>query len=490
MTMKAATATGLLLAATLPLGCTDGPTPPKAEGLEFTVEPPSVAVGSPLSPAPVVVARDEDGNVAVDWKDSLTLTLTGGDPGAELAGTTTRAPMAGTFVFDDLEVTAPGEEFSFTARSGTLSEAQSASFDVHARLSSVQVVTFASHTCALSPEGQAFCWGSNSRGQLGDGTTETRDRPVRVGTEVRFAALSAGWSHTCGLATTGGVYCWGDNTLGSLGLGLPDEAYPLPASVPLPGPAITVDAGGLHTCALLEGGEVYCWGDNATGQIGVGVVGGEYSLPTPITGGHRFKTVSAGYVHTCGLTTSGAAYCWGGNRSGELGQGIDGGHDAEPIPSPSPVVGSHVFQTVVADGDYCCSRSCGRDRDGVWHCWGRTFYQYPMYWNAPTQVPDDPGFEEVTPGGFRLCGILGDGTLYGRSLSGGGIVGPDYSARTLTQLPPGLSVTSVAVGFHHICVSTSDQGTYCWGSNELGQIGNPSNPSGWYVPVPVWAPSG
>jgi len=490
MTMKAITSSGLLLATAPLLACTDGATRPKASGMEFTVQPVSVAVGSPLAPAPVLVVRDEDGNVVVDWEDPVTVTLSGGGPGASLGGTSTRTPVAGTFVFDDLTISAPGDGFSLTALSGGLPQAQSVPFDVHARLASAQFTAGHSHTCALTSQGEAFCWGNNHVGQLGDGTTEERNLPVRVDTDLRFAALSAGYFyHTCGITAEGTVHCWGGNFSGTLGIGQPDGAYPLPTPVPLPGPAIMVNAGGVHTCALLEGGEVYCWGDNASGQIGVGEVGGEYSLPTPVTGGHRFETVSAGQVHTCAVTGSGVAYCWGGNRSAELGQGIEGGDHAEPIPSPAPVVGDHVFQTVVADGDYCCSRSCGLDQDGHWRCWGRNIYSHPRFWTEPTPILGDPGFQELIPGGLLMCGLPGDGTLYCLGNPEWGMMGPGYLPRGLTQLAPELVTTSVAMGSWHICISTIDEGTYCWGSNQRGQLGNPSNPSGWYVPMPVWAPA-
>ncbi len=127
-----------------------------------------------------------------------------------------------------------------------------------------------SHTCALLESGQIKCWGNNWAGQLGDGTSENRYEPVLV-TDISDAQwISAGESHTCAVLDDGSVQCWGDNSDGQLGDGT-DAGHIAPAAVKdLAGPASAVESGSVHTCALLESGEVQCWGSNYYGRLGSG----------------------------------------------------------------------------------------------------------------------------------------------------------------------------------------------------------------------------
>jgi alpha-tubulin suppressor-like RCC1 family protein len=131
---------------------------------------------------------------------------------------------------------------------------------------------FASHSCGVTTDDRAYCWGSNDRGQLGDGTTTTRLKPVVVAGGIRFVGVSPGDDHTCGVTTGSAAYCWGYNYSGQLGDGSP-------------------------------------LGD------------GEHLSPVAVTGGHRFRAVSTGQGHSCGVTTDDRAHCWGADNAGQLGDG-------------------------------------------------------------------------------------------------------------------------------------------------------------------------
>lgn len=181
------------------------------------------------------------------------------------------------------------------------------------------------HTCALASGGQAWCWGLNNAGQLGDGTLTDRHLPTLVAGGRHFTRLALGYAFTCGLAD-GSTYCWGDNRYGNLGDGtLSDRLVPTPLAGS-PG-FVALATGGDHACGLLPSGAAMCWGRNSDkpgygggGQLGDGSTTDRY-VPTPVSGGLGFTTLSLGESHSCGITGAGAAWCWGNNAQGQLGDG-------------------------------------------------------------------------------------------------------------------------------------------------------------------------
>src|SRR5947207_2735517 len=181
---------------------------------------------------------------------------------------------------------------------------------------SVVVAAGGAHTCDLNASGQASCWGDNSFGELGDGTTSTRLVPTPVAGGLTFAALSAGGSHTCGVTASGAAYCWGLNNNGQLGDGTTTDRL-VPTAVTGGRTFAAVSVGWFHACGVTTSGAAYCWGG---GPLGDGTTT-DRLVPTAVTGGLTFTALSAGGNHTCGVTTSGAAYCWGDNSFSELGDG-------------------------------------------------------------------------------------------------------------------------------------------------------------------------
>ena len=177
-------------------------------------------------------------------------------------------------------------------------------------------------SCGLTTAGSGYCWGDNPSGSLGDGTTTRRVTPVAIASQLTFTVIGAGGFHACALATAGAVYCWGSNSFGELGNGT-TAASPVPVQVASAVTFASLSVGNRHNCALTAAGEAYCWGDNTDGLLGNGSAAGINTTPVPVQGGLTFASVSAGRFHTCGVTTSGTAYCWGSNRSFTLGDGTN-----------------------------------------------------------------------------------------------------------------------------------------------------------------------
>jgi alpha-tubulin suppressor-like RCC1 family protein len=190
------------------------------------------------------------------------------------------------------------------------------------------------HTCAGAPNNDIYCWGDNSLGQLGDGTTTTRLSPTLVANTEIDQGLSAGAQHTCvggGL----GVACWGLNSFGEVGDGTKTPRPTLTAVAGLPAGTIASAAGSLsHTCAVTRDqdgkGPLYCWGNNASGQLGNGGFASSL-LPNPVTslGATVYNVSHGGFDFSCATKIDGSLWCWGANESGQLG---DGSQTNRPLP--------------------------------------------------------------------------------------------------------------------------------------------------------------
>jgi alpha-tubulin suppressor-like RCC1 family protein len=185
----------------------------------------------------------------------------------------------------------------------------------------------ADHTCALTTGGGVKCWGRNQNGQLGDGTTITRNIPVDViGLTSGVSAIAVGSSNTCALMSSGGVKCWGFNGYGQLGNGTSSNltAGSLPVNViGLTSDVSRITVGGDHTCVLTSIGAVKCWGANFAGQLGIGTSDGfAHPIPVDVSGlTNSVSSIAAGRQHTCALMTSTDIKCWGINQEGQLGDG-------------------------------------------------------------------------------------------------------------------------------------------------------------------------
>ena len=229
------------------------------------------------------------------------------------------------------------------------------------------------HSCALRSDGRAYCWGFNPGGQTGTDTGGSifQNFPTPVETQLRFTDIDGGFNHSCGLDTDGTIYCWGSAAFGVKGPG--GESGTSLAQIDQTLQFVDVASGGWHACGVTQAGEAYCWGRNNHGQLGA--EGDDMCRngtepcsdePVRVTGGHTFTAISAGFFHTCALTTSGEAYCWGANdaegASGKLGDGTTVAESRMPV----RVAGGHTFVSL----DVGRFHACGVTADGAAYCWG------------------------------------------------------------------------------------------------------------------------
>ena len=299
-------------------------------------------------------------------------------------------------------------------------------------------------SCGIAPDASAYCWGANGTGELGNGThvDDSVPRMVSDGDNASgaWSWIDGGWNFTCGLSPQGGAYCWGSGGDGKLGNGsTSDDSFPSAVwtgakPVGVPWSALAV---GYGTVCGLAGGAAYCWGYNVDGQVGNGTrTFGPVSQPQAVSSNRTWRSISVGTGHACGVDSAGAGFCWGSNGSGELGNGTTGTVD-DSIPRPVTFAGT--WRSIEA-GE---SSSCGLASSGLVYCWGAN--NYGQLGNGSIGTTDDSLPAPVA------------------SLSG---------------------VTRVSLGQDHACATTTSD-VYCWGSNLNGQVGNGSIGGNVLSPVQV-----
>ena len=276
-------------------------------------------------------------------------------------------------------------QFSYQASDGTLNSnlAVVKLNIVPSHPSVLEVVIGESHTCALYENKKVRCWGYNSYGQLGLGHTNNigdDEIPINVGfvdVGANVIGLSLGENHTCALLENKSVKCWGQNWYGQLGLGnretIGDDELPSSiGTVSLGENAKKVISGGGFSCALLESGLIKCWGQNDSGQLGLGnreTIGSQSGdvLNSIKLGGRAIDLFTGGH-HSCALLKEGRIRCWGYNRYGQLGLGhtYNIGDDEHPFIAGDIDVGQKVKDMVLG-----LNHTCVLLEDKSVKCWGQ-----------------------------------------------------------------------------------------------------------------------
>lgn len=295
-----------------------------------------------------------------------------------------------------------------------------------------------SHACLLTATGGAKCWGPNSSGQLGDGTTTDNYIPVKVvGLDRDVKAVTSASDYSCALKTSGAVVCWGWNGVGQLGDGTKTSRLtPVPVSG-LGAGVQAIVAGFAHACALTGGGAVQCWGNNEHGALGDGTTTDRWS-PVAVVGlPGAVQAISAGYSQTCALLTVGGVMCWGQNYSGELGNGKTGSSEQKLNPVGVSGLSSGVKAIATGASVYPAGGSthtCALTTTGAVRCWGR-----------------------------NDAGQLGDAQASGKCVTG---LPYFCSALPVAVSLPG-TIQTIAAGGQSMCAVTSNGDATCWGSGKM-----------------------
>jgi alpha-tubulin suppressor-like RCC1 family protein len=368
--------------------------------------------------------------------------------------------------------------------------------------------------CALNPQGKTYCWGQNSAFLEFASATVPASNTVPIEIPVpKLLSLSSGKSqHRCGLTGDGAV-CWGRGANGQLGNGTLGNTGNPPTTVLGSEAFVDISTGRLTSCALDSSGDAYCWGLNQRGEVGDTLLtrlspGNRVTTPNKVVGGIKFATIVAGWLHTCGIATSGAAYCWGDNRTGQIGIGKVETDTSVVYRKPTAVATTMQFKSISLSARGTCAITV----DGQLFCWGyngtgqlgvgdtavrslptavaptRRFKSVSMGSGFPTGTTSAP-VPTVDQGGVaHTCAIDDQDAVWCWGWNGAGQVGDATTTDRLTPvaLSSTLKFTTILLGASTSC-GVSGTAIYCWGSNSFGQLGN-GGTSDSFTPVKVQIP--
>ncbi|WP_445339747.1 RCC1 domain-containing protein [Bifidobacterium sp. ESL0825] len=379
------------------------------------------------------------------------------------------------------------------------------------------------HSLAVGSDGNAYAWGINVNGQLGDGTTTTRTMPVKVskpaGTPADFTyvQVSAGQYHSLAVGSDGNAYAWGDNSYGRLGDGTTDpRPTPVKVSKPAGAPAgfayVQVSAGCFHSLALGSDGNAYAWGNNQYGQLGNGTTTTQTITPVKVDKpadtptDFTYLQVSAGDLHSLALGSDGNAYAWGSDANGQLGDGTttitDTSMQTSPVKvgKPAGTPTDFTYLQVSAGNEY----SLALGSDGNAYAWGYNKYGYlgdgttttrptPVKVGKPAGTPADFTFLQVNAEYYHSLALGSDGNAYAWGWNMYGRLGDGTQTERHTPVkvgkpagtPTDFTYLQVSAGCVHSLALGSDGNAYAWGNNGFSQLSNPDVKGYSVVPVPV-----
>ncbi len=345
------------------------------------------------------------------------------------------------------------------------------------------------HACDIASGGIVWCWGLNgAEGRLGSpqlGETVMSNVPTKLPGNLRFAQLSTYGRHTCGITLDGKAYCWGYNGWGALGSGSNATESPTPIAVAGSIAFRSISAGSDHTCGVSTMNQAYCWGNNAWRQLGNG--GSAFSgTPSLVAGGLAFVKITAGTGFSCGISTGGATYCWGANSIGQIGDGGKISYGNAFVALPQQVVGGKAFQSVTLGGQFACAVMM----NGEGYCWGSNNSKLGngpsgIDSSSPVQVAGGLLFQSISAGYGHSCGVTNSQQVYCWGINGSGQLGSGVAngstpvrAGSIQAIEVAASGIGTGSGAHSCAISANRLTVWCWGRNDTGQLGNGSTTAG------------
>lgn len=284
-------------------------------------------------------------------------------------------------------------------------------------------------------------------------------------------SLSLGYDHACAVVQSGDIYCWGRNNYGQLGTNGGDSSTPVVVQGGHSWKDVTAGSG--FTCAITMSNDAYCWGRGDFGQLGNGG-SSSGAVPVIVSNGLSWSVLSAGKEDACGITTDGIAYCWGANVLGEVGDGSN----AQRL-VPTAVSGGGTWISISA-GNWS---ACGVKTGGNGYCWGNNEHgQIGDNTVTPSDIPvsiaNGLNWTSVDAGSTYACGVADSvGYCWGLNIDGNLGDGSLIERHTPSAIAGGLSISSVSAGYMVTCAVTTTHATYCWGANALGAVGDGTNDS-------------
>lgn len=351
------------------------------------------------------------------------------------------------------------------------------------------------HSLALGSDGNAYSWGQNAYGQLGNNSTTDSSVPVLVQAPpgVRFTEVSAGYAHSVAVGSDGNTYAWGQNGSGQLGNdSTADSSVPVVVQAPTGVTFTDVSAGDSYALAVGSDGNTYAWGWNTYGELGDNTTTNR-SVPVVVHAptGVTFAQVSAGGSHSLAVGSDGKTYAWGWNLFGQLGTNSNASVLVPVLVQTPP----GVTFTQVSSGLY---HSLAVGSDDNTYAWGYNVFgqlgnnSTTDSW-VPMLVQTPPGvtFTQISAGLSQSSALGSDENAYAWGWNGLGGLGNGSTANSsvpvLVQAPTGVTFTQVSAGYAHSLAVGSDNSAYSWGSNAHGQLGDNSTTNS-SVPVRVLGP--
>lgn len=377
--------------------------------------------------------------------------------------------------------------------------------------------------CGVRADGRAWCWGSNTFSQVGDGTTTHRPRPVQVNRSIeQLSKMSVGANHVCSARDYGSGWCWGMGSQGRLGNNLTTNANkPVfvigPGGSYQPNNLVAMSAGSYHSCGIAADGSAWCWGETLNGRVGDNQTTTDRLMPvivhtdSGLPGWVDWKVISAGQEHTCGVRNDGSAWCWGRGLNYRLGNASTSDR-TRPINVHTDTTSPGWTDWVTISAGTL--HSCGIREDGTAWCWGAAS-EGRLGNNTtapdaqrPVQVQTNTGpggwndWVTIKAGEFNTCGLRSNGTIWcwGRATTGS--LGDGQTATAMLRpvqvkddVGTGTWSDWVAVdvsggdtnsgSLPHACGVRANGTMWCWGAAEYGKLGNGTTAPNVSLPVQV-----